>query len=212
MTSKKNVSDNATGFDKKTFQQKRTEAWERLKLSCSMCMKCPLHQGRKSVVFGDGPLSSGLMFIGEAPGAEEDEQGIPFIGRAGQLLTKIIEAAGMDRKDIFITNVVKCRPPGNRAPAIEEMLACEDLLKSQISLLNPSIIVCLGATPAKWLLKTNEAISKVRGRWFDWKGIMVMPMFHPSYLLRNQSIKKGSPKDLTWIDIQAVRKRWMETR
>lgn len=209
---KNSVADNTRGFDENAFQMKRAEAWKLLECSSSMCQKCPLHSGRKSVVFGDGSLTSGLLFIGEAPGAEEDEKGIPFVGRAGQLLTKIIEAAGMDRKNIFITNVIKCRPPENRPPAIEEMLACEDLLKSQIALLNPSIIVCLGATPTKWLLKTSEAISKVRGRWFEWKGIMVMPMFHPSFLLRNQSNKKGSPKDLTWTDIQAVRDRWMGTR
>ena len=206
ITSKNQVLDNDS------FQMKRMDAWEILKGSASMCKKCPLHSGRKSVVFGDGSLTSGLLFIGEAPGADEDEQGIPFVGRAGQLLTKIIEAAGMERKDIFITNVVKCRPPENRVPAIEEMLACEELLKAQIALLNPSIIVCLGATPTKWVLKTSEAISKIRGRWFEWKGIMVMPMFHPSFLLRNQSNKKGSPKDLTWTDIQAVRDKWMEGR
>lgn len=200
--------DNISGFDEKTLDLRRAEAWERLKSSCAHCTKCPLHSTRNRIVFGDGATDRGLLFIGEAPGAEEDEQGIPFVGRAGQLLTKIIDAAGMNRKDIFITNVVKCRPPENRVPAIEEMLACEDLLKSQIALLNPSIIVCLGATPAKWILKTSEAISKIRGRWFDWKGIMVMPMFHPSYLIRNQSNKKGSPKDLTWTDIQAVRDRW----
>ncbi len=206
------MAANVPGFDENIFHMKRSKAWEILKCSSSMCKKCSLHSGRKSVVFGDGSLTSGLLFIGEAPGAEEDEKGIPFVGKAGQLLSKIIEAAGMDRNNIFITNVVKCRPPENRVPAIEEMLACEDILKSQIALLNPSIIVCLGATPTKWILKTSEAISKIRGRWFDWKGIMVMPMFHPSFLLRNQSNKKGSPKDLTWTDIQVVRDRWLETR
>jgi DNA polymerase len=191
---------------------KRNTAWEKLRSSFSTCQRCPLYSDRKNVVFGDGAVNTGLMFIGEAPGAEEDEQGIPFVGRAGQLLSKIIEASGMDRKEIFITNVVKCRPPENRVPAIEEMLACEDLLKAQIALMNPSIIVCLGATPTRWLLKTTENISKIRGKWFEWKGIMVMPMFHPSFLLRNQSNKKGSPKDLTWADIQAVRDRWKACR
>ncbi|HBG14379.1 MAG TPA: uracil-DNA glycosylase [Synergistaceae bacterium] len=193
---------------------RRDEAWGRLVLAAQKCEKCPLAPGRKNVVFGDGDRSTRLLFIGEAPGAEEDEQGIPFVGKAGQLLTRILEAAGIDRKGIYITNVVKCRPPGNRVPSIEEMHACEDILKGQVALINPSIIVCLGATPTKWILKTGpgESISKIRGKWFDWKGIRVMPMFHPSFLLRNQSKKKGSPRELTWIDIQEVRDRWLECR
>ncbi|MDO9507915.1 MAG: uracil-DNA glycosylase [Thermovirgaceae bacterium] len=199
-------------FDERTFQEKRSWAWEHLKALAGTCQRCPLHSGRNNVVFGDGSRDTGLLFVGEAPGAEEDEQGSPFVGKAGQLLTNILSAANIDRKDIFITNVVKCRPPGNRVPAIEEMLACEEFLKSQIALINPAIMVCLGATPTKWILKTTESISKIRGKWFDWKGIKVMPMFHPSYLLRNQSNKKGGPKDLTWIDIQEVRDRWLEKR
>ncbi len=193
-------------------REKRQLAWERLLEATGSCIKCPLCQERKRIVFGDGTMDTKLFFVGEAPGAEEDEQGVPFVGKAGQLLTKIFEAAGIDRKEIFITNVVKCRPPGNRVPSIEEMLACEDFLRSQIALVNPSIIVCLGATPTKWILKTTESISRIRGKWFDWKGIKVMPMFHPSFLLRNQSKKKGSPRELTWIDIQEVRNRWMENR
>ncbi|MFA5621988.1 MAG: uracil-DNA glycosylase [Thermovirgaceae bacterium] len=190
----------------------RSEAWERLISAAKQCEKCPLASGRQNVVFGEGDRSTRLVFVGEAPGLEEDQQGIPFVGRAGQLLTRIFEAADIDRKDIFITNVVKCRPPGNRVPSIEEMLACEDFLKAQIALINPAILVCLGATPTKWILKTGESISRVRGKWFDWKGIKVMPMFHPSFLLRNQSKKKGGPKDLTWTDIQEVRDRWLECR
>ena len=190
----------------------RAEAWERLTHAVNQCVKCPLASGRRNVVFGEGDRLSRLLFVGEAPGLEEDEQGIPFVGKAGQLLNRIFEAADIDRKDIFITNVVKCRPPGNRVPSIEEMLACEDFLKAQIALINPSILVCLGMTSTKWILKTGESISRVRGKWFDWKGIKVMPMFHPSFLLRNQSKKKGSPKDLTWMDIQEVRDRWLECR
>lgn len=190
----------------------RSEAWERLISAAKQCEKCPLASGRQNIVFGEGDRSTRLLFVGEAPGLEEDQQGIPFVGRAGQLLTRIFEAADIDRKDIFITNVVKCRPPGNRVPSIEEMLACEDFLKAQIALINPAILVCLGATPTKWILKTGESISRVRGKWFDWKGIKVMPMFHPSFLLRNQSKKKGGPKDLTWTDIQEVRDRWLECR
>ncbi len=186
------------------------DAWKKLMEETSSCDRCPLHKGRNRTVFGEGSTLNRLMFIGEAPGADEDEQGVPFVGKAGQLLTGILDAAGIGRTEIFITNVVKCRPPGNRVPAIEEMVACEDILKSQIALLNPRIIVCLGATPTKWILKTGENISAIRGKWFDWKGIQVMPMFHPSYLLRNPSRKKGAPKELTWIDIQEVRRKWKE--
>jgi len=195
-----------------TTRDNSAEAWEKLIFAAKQCEKCPLASGRQNVVFGEGDRSTRLLFVGEAPGLEEDQQGIPFVGRAGQLLTKIFEAAGIDRKDIFITNVVKCRPPGNRVPSIEEMLACEEFLKAQIALINPAILVCLGATPTKWILKTGESISRMRGKWFDWKGIKVMPMFHPSFLLRNQSKKRGGPKDLTWTDIQEVRDRWLECR
>lgn len=209
MMNSRNSNVPFTKKDSQGLKDQRLLAWDRLKENSLLCSRCPLHDTRKKVVFGEGPIDSELMFIGEAPGAEEDEQGLPFVGRAGQLLSKIFEAADIDRKEIFITNVVKCRPPGNRVPAIEEMLVCEELLKSQIALINPSIIVCLGATPTKWLLKTSENISSIRGKWFEWKGIQVMPMFHPSYLLRNPSKKKGSPRELTWIDIQEIKKRWI---
>lgn len=196
--------------EKRVPLDNRAEAWEILTRAVKQCKKCPLALERRNVVFGEGDRSTRLLFVGEAPGLEEDQQGIPFVGKAGQLLSRILEAAGIDRNEIFITNVVKCRPPGNRVPSIEEMLACEDFLKAQIALINPSILVCLGMTSTKWILKTGESISKVRGKWFDWKGIKVMPMFHPSFLLRNQTKKKGGPKDLTWMDIQEVRDRWVE--
>ena len=140
---------------------------------------------------------------------EEDKEGKPFIGKAGKLLTKIFEAAGIDRKEVYITNVVKCRPPDNRTPVIEEMLACSKYLETQIALINPDIIVCLGSTPTKWFLKSTEGITKLRGKWFKWRGIDLMPMFHPSYLLRNQSRKPGSPKEVTWKDIQEI-KRYLD--
>jgi len=198
--------------EKRVPLDNRAEAWEILTRAVKQCKKCPLALERRNVVFGEGDRSTRLLFVGEAPGLEEDQQGIPFVGKAGQLLSRILEAAGIDRNEIFITNVVKCRPPGNRVPTIEEMLACEDFLKAQIALINPSILVCLGMTSTKWILKTGESISRVRGKWFDWKGIKVMPMFHPSFLLRNQTKKKGGPKDLTWMDIQEVRDRWVEYR
>jgi DNA polymerase len=170
---------------------------------------CPLAATRANVVFGEGDRRSRLMFIGEGPGENEDETGRPFVGRAGQLLTKILSSVGIDRKDVYITNVVKCRPPGNRTPLPEEEATCDRYLQTQILLIKPAILVLLGSTPTKWVLKTTEGITKLRGRWFDWRGIQVMPMFHPSYLLRFENDKRqGSPKHLSWLDIQEVKNRW----
>ncbi len=176
------------------------------------CQRCALGKERNMPVLGEGPLDALLMFVGEGPGADEDVQGKPFVGKAGQLLDRILKAAEISREEIYITNVVKCRPPGNRVPAIEEIVVCQKFLEAQIAIINPSIIVCLGNTPAKWILGTTEGITKLRGRWFSWRGIDVMPMFHPSYLLRNESRKKDSPKALTWQDIQEVRKRLDDAR
>lgn len=181
--------------------------WEEIQQQVKNCTLCPLHKERNLTVFGEGPWNADLMFVGEGPGADEDREGIPFIGRAGQLLSKILEAAEIPRDQVYITNVVKCRPPQNRVPQIDEMMACSKYLESQIAIINPRIIVCLGSTPTKWFLKSNEGISKIRGKWFSWRGIDLMPMFHPSYLLRNQSRKPGSPKDLTWQDIKKVKER-----
>jgi DNA polymerase len=163
-------------------------------------------------VFGDGDRRSKLLFIGEGPGADEDDQGLPFVGRAGQLLTQILKSVGIDRKDVYITNIVKCRPPENRVPAPDEMIACDKHLQTQMLLLNPALIVLLGNTPARWILKTSEGITKIRGKWFEWHGVPVMPMFHPSYLLRNASSREGSPKHLTWLDIQEVSRQWGAVR
>jgi DNA polymerase len=187
--------------------------WSESKRRALDCAACPLAETRKSVVFGEGDESSKLMFIGEGPGADEDESGRPFIGKAGQLLTQILSAAGIDRREVYITNVVKCRPPGNRAPMPEESAACDAFLQTQILLVKPAILVLLGSTPTKWILKTTEGITKLRGRWFDWRGIAVMPMFHPSYLLRYPDGKKqGSPKHLSWIDIQEVHRQWTNVK
>ena len=176
------------------------------------CLRCPLGKTRNKPVFGEGNLWGKLLFVGEGPGADEDEQGMPFVGRAGQLLTQILQAAGIRREDVYITNVVKCRPPGNRVPTFEEMMACDEYLQTQIALGRPSLLVLLGNTPTKWILKTTEGISKLRGRWFSWKGMSVLPMFHPSYLLRYPSSTEGSPKHLTWLDIQEVKRKWDEVR
>lgn len=172
------------------------------------CQRCPLHRSRTNLVFGEGNPAAELMLIGEAPGETEDQTGRPFVGKAGQLLTQILAAVKIDRSAVYITNVVKCRPPGNRVPTKAEMDACWDWLAAQIALVNPLLIVTLGNTPTQKLLGTTEGITQLRGRFFAWKGgIEVFPMFHPSFLLRNPSKAKGSPKYLTWLDIKAVVER-----
>ena len=186
----------------------RRMLWEKAKAGALACKGCSLASTRTKVVFGDGNERSKILFIGEGPGADEDEQGLPFVGRAGQLLTQILTAGGIDRKDVYITNIVKCRPPENRIPTPEEMIICDQHLQTQIMLIDPELIILLGNTPTRWILKTNEGITKIRGKWFEWRGKAVMPMFHPSYLLRNASSKEGSPKHLTWIDIQEVKRSW----
>ena len=183
--------------------------WRECRRRANSCNGCALASTRNSVVFGEGDERTELMFIGEGPGADEDDQGRPFVGRAGQLLTQILTAAGIDRKDVYITNIVKCRPPGNRVPLPEETAVCDMFLQTQILLIKPSIIVLLGSSPTKWILKTTEGITKLRGRWFNWRGIAVMPMFHPSYLLRYpDGRRQGSPKHLSWIDIQEIKRQW----
>ena len=186
---------------------KLNDVWEELRTRVTACDRCELRLTRTNVVFGQGSLKTPLVFVGEGPGADEDEQGLAFVGKAGQLLTKILSAGGISREEAFITNVVKCRPPNNRTPTTEEMMRCGDHLEAQLLLLRPKILVCLGGTSAKWILKTTEAISSIRGRWFEWRGMEVFPMFHPSYLLRDESRRKGSPKDLTWQDVQALKER-----
>lgn len=182
-------------------------AWEELRGRVAACRRCGLCEARTNTVFGQGAVRTPIVMVGEGPGADEDAQGLAFVGRAGQLLTKILSAAGIDRESVFITNVVKCRPPNNRTPTQEEMLKCGDFLEAQLLLLRPRILVCLGNTPLKWLLRTSEGITALRGRWFDWRGVRLFPMFHPSYLLRNDSRQKGSPKDLTWQDVQNLKAR-----
>lgn len=174
------------------------------------CTSCPLSKERTKTVFGQGDIKTDLMFIGEAPGADEDLSGEAFVGKAGQLLTKILGAAGISRNDVFITNVVKCRPPGNRIPAVDELVSCYHFLEAQIACISPKIIVTLGNIPTKWMLKTAEGITSLRGKWFQWRGIELMPLYHPSFLLRNQSRAKGSPKDQTWNDIREVKRKWDE--
>ena len=173
------------------------------------CEKCPLSKGRTKVVFGTGPVPCDLMLIGEAPGADEDAQGEPFVGRAGQLLTQILASVDIKRPgDIYIANTVKCRPPENRAPLSSEQEACWPYLEAQIyTFVKPKIILLAGSPAIKAVLKTDEPITKIRGTWQKLPGseITVMPIFHPAYLLRNPSKEKGKPKWLTWQDMKEVK-------
>ena len=166
------------------------------------CKRCELHKARKQAVPGQGALNPEIMFVGEGPGADEDEQGLAFVGRAGQLLTKMIEAMGYTREQVFIGNVVKCRPPNNRPPQPEEMAACLPYLKAQIALLRPKVIVALGATAVRGLLRIETGITRLRGQWQNLDGIPVMPTYHPAYLLRNPSAKRE-----VWDDLKAVLQR-----
>ena len=166
------------------------------------CMRCKLSRlGRTQVVFGVGNPSADLMFVGEAPGADEDVQGVPFVGRAGQLLTKIIEAIGLKREDVYIANVIKCRPPQNRNPEPDEIETCEPFLFQQIDLIKPKVIVTLGKFAAQCLLRSEDPISRLRGRLFDYRGAKLIPTFHPAYLLRNPSSKRE-----VWEDMKLVKK------
>ena len=170
------------------------------------CTKCPLHCTRTNVVISDGSVSADIMLIGEAPGADEDKTGIPFVGRAGKLLNEFLIKAGLDRKkDLYIANTVKCRPPENRKPTKEEKIACEDNLKKQIDMVKPKVIILCGATAMESFIKDKKlTISKARGQVFDLNGIKLVPIFHPSYLLRQHSMQKGSPRDLMLEDLKMV--------
>lgn len=166
------------------------------------CMKCQeLAEGRHKVVFGAGNVESPLVFVGEAPGAEEDRQGLPFVGRAGKLLTKMIEGMGLSREEIFICNVLKCRPPGNRKPLVNEVENCEGYLLRQLEIIQPKYICTLGTTASQALLKTEDPISQLRGRFFDYHGTPLMPTYHPAYLLRNPKEKVK-----VWADLQLLMK------
>src|SRR5229473_1409749 len=165
------------------------------------CARCKLHaQGRRQIVFGVGNPDADLMFVGEAPGADEDIQGIPFVGRAGQLLTKIIEAIDLKREDVYIANVIKCRPPSNRNPEPDEVEQCEPFLFRQIDAIKPKVIVALGKFAAQTLLRTLDPISRLRGRVYGYRGAKLIPTFHPAYLLRNPSSKRD-----VWEDMKLVR-------
>jgi DNA polymerase len=170
-----------------------------LKNEALNCRACPLHKTRRNVVFGDGDPGAKLVFVGEAPGYDEDLQGLPFVGQAGKLLTKMIEAMGLSRDRVYICNVLKCRPPENRQPQPEEVTACKGYLSRQIEIISPKVICCLGRHAACALLETEEPISKIRGKEIDFKGVILVPTFHPAYLLRNPSAKKEAWEDLKKI-------------
>ena len=163
------------------------------------CTRCKLHTGRTNIVFGVGDPEARLMFVGEGPGADEDLEGEPFVGRAGQLLTQIIKAMGFERADVYIANVVKCRPPGNRNPEPDEIATCSPFLEAQIDAIRPLVIVALGKFAAQTLLATETPISRLRGQFHTRRGVEVMPTFHPSYLLRNPSAKRE-----VWEDMKMV--------
>ncbi|MCU0454612.1 MAG: uracil-DNA glycosylase [Bacteroidetes bacterium] len=178
---------------------------EELRTAICECQKCPLGKTRTKFVFGVGNPRADIVLIGEAPGADEDLQGEPFVGRAGQLLNKIIEAVQFKREEVFICNILKCRPPNNRQPAPEEIEHCEPYLWRQLELLQPKLILCLGLTAGQALLKTKESLGKLRGQWHSYCGIPTMVTFHPAALLRNPNWKRP-----TWEDVQAFRKRYEE--
>ena len=166
------------------------------------CTRCKLHKGRTNLVFGVGNPRARLMFVGEAPGEDEDKKGEPFVGKAGQLLTKMIEAMGLEREDVYICNTVKCRPPNNRNPEPDELSSCEPFLKGQLAAVKPEAIVTLGKFAAQALLRDETPISRMRGNWREYEGIPVMPTFHPAYLLRSPQ-EKGK----VWDDLQQVMKK-----
>jgi uracil-DNA glycosylase family 4 len=180
-----------------TFARSSLELLTAIRDDIGDCTRCKLHaQGRTQVVFGVGNPSADLMFVGEAPGADEDVQGIPFVGRAGQLLTKMIEAMGFSRDDVYIANVLKCRPPGNRNPEPDEIAMCQPFLFRQLASIQPKVVIALGAFAARTLLETQDPISRLRGRVFDYRGAKLIPTFHPSFLLRSPGYKREAWDDL----------------
>ncbi len=183
---------------------------DELKAEAVNCQKCPLAATRINVVVERGNREAKIMIIGEGPGQNEDEQGLPFVGKAGQLLDKILASVGLDEQDVFIANIVKCRPPGNRVPTDEEVAACKPYLLEQIRLVDPKIILLTGATAVKAITGDKRGITKIRGQWMEWEGRLVMPILHPAYLLRNASREEGSPKWLMWQDIQVVKAKYLE--
>jgi len=185
----------------KVINASNEEQLKRVYQEMTNCQLCQLAKTRHNLVFGDGNPNAQIVFVGEAPGADEDQQGLPFVGRAGQLLTKIIEAMGVSRKDVYICNILKCRPPGNRNPLPDEISLCEPFLKKQLLAISPKVICALGTFAAQTLLKTDIPITLLRGRFHTYNGVKLMPTYHPAYLLRSPSAKKP-----VWEDVQMIMK------
>lgn len=189
------------------------ESMEKMGEHCNRCHRCDLGANRTHAVIGRGNLNAPIMIVGEGPGQTEDETGLPFVGKSGQLLDRILASVNLTTEnDVFICNVVKCRPPENRTPTTDEAEACKGYLMEQIRMVDPKIILLTGATALKHLVGIKQGITKVRGQWIERDRRLYMPIFHPAYLLRNQSKEKGSPKWLMWQDIQAVRAKLDELR
>lgn len=182
-----------------TVERVEGDTLERIRADLGECTRCRLHKARSRIVFGDGPAHADLVFVGEGPGEEEDRQGLPFVGRAGKLLTQMISAMGLERKDVYICNVVKCRPPQNRTPERDEVSTCQPFLERQLAVVRPKVIVCLGSVAVQALLGSRKSLSEVRGKWFDWRGAKLLPTYHPAYLLRNPNAK-----GVVWADLQKV--------
>jgi uracil-DNA glycosylase family 4 len=182
-----------------TAERIEGDTLERIRADLGDCTRCKLHQARNKIVFGDGDSRAKLVFVGEGPGQEEDRQGLPFVGRAGKLLTQMIEAMGLKRERVYIGNVVKCRPPQNRTPEKDETASCSPFLDRQLAAIGPKVIVCLGSVASQALLGTSEPMSRIRGRWFQSHGAKLLPTYHPAYLLRNPSAKA-----IVWEDLQKV--------
>jgi DNA polymerase len=193
-------------FAEKKDDWQLTESLEKLNNLICNCTKCTLHKGRNKFVFGSGNPNADALVIGEGPGAEEDKQGLPFVGRAGKLLTDMLKAIKFERDEVYIGNIVKCRPPENRTPLPEEMDTCLPYLKKQIEIIKPKLILCLGLTAAKGLLKKRESLTNLRGKVFEYENIKVVVTYHPAALLRNPNWKKPA-----WQDLQMFRKLYDES-
>ena len=181
--------------------------WEQLEESIKGCKKCKLFVNRKNIVFGCGNKTADIMLIGEGPGADEDNQGLPFVGKAGQLMNKAFDGLGINRDDLYIANIVKCRPPSNRVPEQEEAHACLDYLRNQVILVNPQIIVLLGNTALKNIIGNEKSITTCRGKWIEKKGILYMPTWHPAALLRDETKKIDF-----WLDLKLVMEKYEELK
>lgn len=179
---------------------------KKLNRACSNCDRCSLSQKRHQVVTGRGETQPDIAIIGEAPGKQEDKLGQPFVGNSGKFLGKMLEAIKLD-SNVYFTNVIRCRPPDNRKPFAEEIKTCKPYLVDELRLIEPKIIICAGATAVSGLTGKRESITSLRGKWLDWEGTVIMPIFHPAYLLRNPSLQKDSPKWQTWHDLIAVKLR-----